>query len=305
VRLICYAGADGARLGLTEGSAEDLEKGQNILDFSQALQLYFAARRETVPFFRDGLELAEAGLLEADKIRQILTFIKEHALQSTLLLKDKPRLLAPIARPPKIVALGLNYAAHARESGREPPTEPIIFAKSPSAVIGPNEPVVYKAELGRIDPEVELGVVISRKAKGVSLERALDYVGGYTIVNDVTAREMQAKDIHDRLPWFRSKGIDTFCPLGPAIVLKDEITDPGNLELEMRVNGEVRQKANTSDLIFGIPSLVHHISRHITLEPGDIISTGTPGGIAPIKPGDIMEAWVEKIGVLRNPVVEG
>jgi 2-keto-4-pentenoate hydratase/2-oxohepta-3-ene-1,7-dioic acid hydratase in catechol pathway len=306
MRLIRFAAADGPRLGLVEARGAAAEQGPNILDFTQALQVYAAARGASdAPLYRDCLELAEAGLLNADKALQVLAFVKEHALRPGLLLKEKPRLLSPIARPLKIIALGLNYARHAQETGRKPPASPIIFGKASTAVIGPEEPVVYKAELGRVDPEVELGVVIAKKAKEIPSERAMEYIGGYTVVNDVTAREMQSQDVGNHLPWYRSKGIDTFCPLGPAIVLADEIKDPGNLNLEMRVNEEVRQRANTRELIFGIPFLIHYISKFITLEPGDIIATGTPEGIAPVKPGDMMEAWVEGIGTLRNPVVEG
>jgi len=306
MRLVRFQASDGPRLGLEQTGPAGLPGEGRILDLTRALQIYSLAQREEVgACFREGEALAEAGLLEAGRIGEVLAFIKEHGLESHLLGRERPRLLSPLARPGKIIALGLNYVGHARESGREPPGEPIFFGKASSAVIGPEEPVIYKAELGRVDPEVELAVVIGKKTKEVRLEEALYHVGGYTVLNDVTAREMQARDLANRLPWYRSKGIDTFCPVGPAIVLTDEIDDPDTLQLEMRVNGEVRQKGNTADLIFPVPFLIHYISRYITLEPGDIIATGTPEGVAPVKPGDVMEAWVERIGVLRNPVVEG
>jgi len=305
MRLIRFASDDGPRLGIEQLDSSDRTQSR-ILDLSGALEIYFQAQgAERRDSFRDSVTLAEAGLLEPKKIGEVVEFARKKQVESSLRLDRPPRLLSPVARPGKIVALGLNYAGHARESGREPPTEPIFFGKASSAVIGPGEPVIYKPELGRVDPEVELAVVIGRRAKAVPLAEAMNYVGGYTVLNDVTAREMQSRDIANRLPWYRSKGIDTFCPIGPAIVLTDEITNPGCLRLEMRVNGEVRQSATTSDLIFGVPFLIHYISRHMTLEPGDLIATGTPEGIAPVKPGDLMEAWVEKIGILTNPVEEG
>ena len=133
----------------------------------------------------------------------------------------------------------------------------------------------------------------------------MEYVAAYTVLNDVTARDMQAADMKASHPWFRSKSFDTFCPMGPYLVLPDEIDDPHNLDLEMRVNDVVKQQANTSDLIFTIPAIIAYISEMITLEPGDILSTGTPAGISPVKPGDMMEATVEKVGLLRNPVIAG
>ncbi len=297
MRLVRFTSTDGPRLGL---------EAEGLLDLTRALQLQSLAQTgEIGPCFRDGADLAAAGLLNAAALGETLAFVNQHSLQSSLAVTGQPRLLAPIARPAKIICMGLNYSAHAKETGWAPPTEPVFFGKASSAVIGPEEPVVCNAEWGRMDPEVELAVVIGKRAKQVAVEEALDYVGGYTALNDFTARDMQSQDIANKLPWFRSKGIDTFCPLGPAIVLTDEIDNPGALNLEMRVNGEVRQKDNTANLIFAVPLLVHHISRYMTLEPGDIIATGTPEGIAPVKPGDMMEAWVEKIGGLRNPVVQG
>jgi len=275
-----------------------------MIDLTQGLSYYAAETGKPFPEIREIAALAQSALLQAEALGEIEDYLKANQLHSRLLLSGQPRILAPEAFPPKIICLGLNYAAHARESGREPPAEPIIFFKDPGAVVGPEAEVKISAEMGRVDPEVELAAIITKPAKQVPLDKALEYIGGYTVLNDVTAREMQTRDINNRLPWYRSKSIDTFCPLGPAVVLTDEITDPGALRVEMRVNGELRQQGNTADLIFGLPFLVHFISRYITLQPGSIIATGTPSGIAPVEPGDIMEAWVEKIGTLRNPVVK-
>jgi len=213
------------------------------------------------------------------------------------------KMLAPIFRPGKIVCLGRNYEAHARESGAPIPDEPIIFPKASSAVIGPGEPIIHHKICKRVDHEVELAVVIGEPAWRTSKEDALKKVFGYTVVNDVSAREMQKKDIASGKPWFRSKSLDTFCPMGPRIVTADEIKDPQDLQLECRVNKEVRQRGNTRDMIFGVDRLVEFISMHMTLEPGDIISTGTPEGIAPIVPGDVVECEVEGVGILSNPVI--
>ncbi|MGB5873987.1 MAG: fumarylacetoacetate hydrolase family protein, partial [Bacteroidota bacterium] len=209
---------------------------------------------------------------------------------------------APVLRPPKIVALGLNYVMHAKEGSFEVPKEPIVFVKAGSSVIGPNETVRIPRGMGRMDHEVELAVVIGKTATRVKKRSAYSYIAGYTICNDVTARSVQTKDIENRHPWFRSKSFDTFTPLGPWMLTADEIRPPVRLPLECRVNGRIRQKANTKDLVFDIPTIIEYVTKQITLEPGDIVSTGTPGGIGPIKHGDTMMCRIKHLGELRNPV---
>nr|MBC7245864.1 fumarylacetoacetate hydrolase family protein [Chloroflexota bacterium] len=211
--------------------------------------------------------------------------------------------LAPVTRASKILALGRNYRAHAEEGGYAVPNEPIFFAKASSSIIGPGANIIYPDGVQRLDPEIELAVVIGRKAKFVPEDRAMEYVAGYTIVNDVTARDMQRRDIQKMKPWLRSKSFDTFCPIGPYLVLTDEIADPHNLELALRVNGEIRQRSNTAMCLFKIPHLIAYISKHMTLEPGDVIATGTPEGIAPINRGDLVECTISGIGSLVNRVV--
>jgi len=208
----------------------------------------------------------------------------------------------PLLRPGKIICLGLNYAEHAREGKVPIPGEPIYFEKAVTSIIAHNQPVIYPPHLGRIDPEAELAFVIGKRARSVSEAEAGTYIAGYTILNDMTARDLQQKDIGNRHPWYRSKSLDTFCPIGPWIVTTDEINPQEPLRIQLRVNEEVRQNSSTRYLVFNVPTLLCKISELITLEPGDIISTGTPEGIAPIYPGDIMEAEIEKIGILRNPV---
>lgn len=208
-------------------------------------------------------------------------------------------------RPGKVVGIGRNYQAHVAEFDNKMPGEPIYFCKATTACIGPEEAIVIKDWYGRVDHEGELGVVIGRRAKDVSSEDARDYIAGYTIVNDVTAREVQKRDIADSQPWFRSKSLDTFCPLGPVLTLREALPWPVQVDLSVRVNGEVRQQSNTAKFIFDIPSLIAAVTRFMTLEPGDIIATGTPEGVSPLHPGDSVEVEIPGIGVLCNPVVAG
>jgi 5-carboxymethyl-2-hydroxymuconate isomerase len=212
---------------------------------------------------------------------------------------------APL-RPGKIVAIGLNYLDHIREAGLEPPPAPLVFAKFPSSVIGPDEAIVIDAALtSRVDWEVELAAVIGSPLRDVTAEAALDGVLGYTVANDVSARDLQFGDGQ----WTRGKSLDTFCPLGPEIVTADELGDPQRLALLTRVNGETVQDSSTEHMLFGVAELLAHCSRAFTLEPGDIVLTGTPWGcgefMSPprhLQPGDVVETEVEGIGVLRNPV---
>ena len=199
-------------------------------------------------------------------------------------------------RPSKIVAVGRNYLAHIRELGHEVPTEPLLFLKPPSSMVGHGDDVVYPAATGNLHHEAELAVVIGRRCRSVTADEALAFVAGYTCANDVTARDLQESDDQ----WTRAKGFDTFCPLGPAVVPD---LDPGNVAVICRVNGEQRQGGDTSDMLFSVPQLIAYISGVMTLEPGDVILTGTPPGVGPVRRGDLMEVEIEGIGVLRNRVV--
>lgn len=204
--------------------------------------------------------------------------------------------LLPPCEPTKIVAVGRNYAAHAAEQRVEVPAEPLLFLKPPSALIGYDDAIILPAESQQVDHEAELVVIIGRRAKDVSSEEALQYIFGYTCGNDVTARDLQRRDGQ----WTRGKGFDTFAPLGPWI--ETEIS-PADLRLICRVNGQVRQDGRTRDLIFDIPFLVHYVSHIMTLEPGDVIYTGTPAGIGPLRVDDVVEVEIEGIGILRNRVL--
>ncbi len=213
------------------------------------------------------------------------------------------RLLAP-CQPTKILAIGLNYRTHAAEAGYDVPPEPLVFSKPPSSVIGPLDPIVYPVLSQRVDYEGELTVVIGKRARNVPPEKAHDFILGYTCGNDVTARDLQQRDDQ----WTRAKGFDTFCPLGPYIVTDTSTglsagLDPACLAVRSRVNGEIRQDGSTADMVFGVADLVAYISQVMTLEPGDVVLTGTPSGVGPLQPGDVVEVEIKGIGTLRNPVV--
>jgi 2-keto-4-pentenoate hydratase/2-oxohepta-3-ene-1,7-dioic acid hydratase in catechol pathway len=208
----------------------------------------------------------------------------------------------------KIVCVGLNYVDHARELPPPLPERPLLFAKWQSAVIASGEPIVIPAGVEQVDYEAELAAVIGTRVKRVSVENALEAVEGYTCLNDVSARVLQFADGQ----WTRAKSLDTFGPIGPRVVPRDEVGDPQSLRIQCRVNGETVQDGSTADMIFGVAELVAYVSETITLEPGDVIATGTPPGVAfgrpdgrYLQPGDTVEVEIERVGVLANPVVAG
>jgi 2-keto-4-pentenoate hydratase/2-oxohepta-3-ene-1,7-dioic acid hydratase in catechol pathway len=200
-----------------------------------------------------------------------------------------------VVTPGKIVCVGRNYAAHAREMGNDVPTTPMLFLKPPSAVIGPGGAIMLPPQSAQVEHEAEIGVVIGRRIRRVSPEEAVAAIRGFTCANDVTARDLQKTDGQ----WGRAKGFDTFCPVGPVVA---EGLDWRSLEVIGRVNGEERQRGRATDMHFSIPVLVSFISQAMTLEPGDLILTGTPAGVGPLRPGDIAEVEIPGVGVLRNPV---
>ncbi len=243
------------------------------------------------------------GVLEDDRIRVMLNTPYSYFRKSSSSLRlaesayklDEVRLLAPCL-PSKIVALGLNYRSHAEETKLQIPSVPLIFLKPSTAVIGPEDNIVYPEVSKRVDYEGELAVVIGRKAKAVDKAKTKEYILGYTCLNDVSARYEQRDDGQ----WTRAKSYDTFAPIGPYI---ETDISPDDLKLETYLNGELRQSTRTSDLIFPVDVLVSFISNIMTLLPGDVIATGTPSGIGPMKPGDVVEVRIEGIGTLRNYVV--
>jgi len=198
-------------------------------------------------------------------------------------------------RPSKIIGIGRNYVAHARELGNEVPSVPIIFFKPPTALIGPGEPIVLPSVSKRVEFEGEIGVVLGRRVKGVDLDAAEQAIGGFVCVNDVTCRDLQQADGQ----WGRAKGFDSFCPVGPAV---RNGLDWHSLELITRVNGVERQRASSADMVFSIPYLISFLSGIMTLEEGDLIATGTPAGTGPLNDGDLVEVEISNVGILSNPV---
>ena len=218
------------------------------------------------------------------------------------------RIGCPLHRPSKIICLGLNFLEHKEESGFEKPEKPLLFCKTQNTLAGPFDPIILPQSCSQIDWEVELAVIIGRQGKRIAPEDAMNYVAGFSVMNDVSGREAQFADSQ----WFRGKSFDTFAPLGPALVTVDEVEDFQNLKLTASVNGQIMQNGNTADMIFDIPAIISFISEDITLVPGDIISTGTPSGVGifrdpPVllKAGDVVECRVEKIGTIRNTVENG
>lgn len=221
---------------------------------------------------------------------------------------DNAKLLAPIPDPQKVIGVGLNYKDHAAEQGLKLPADPVIFSKFPSAVIGPDEPIVLPIVSQEIDFEAELVVVIGQRGKNIPEDRALEYVAGYTVGHDVSARDWQQRK--DGKQWVLGKSFDTFAPSGPALVTKDEVPDPHKLAIKFRLNGETMQDSSTSQMAAKVQEIIAYISQVFTLIPGDLIYTGTPPGVGfarrpPVfmKPGDICEVEIESLGILRNPCV--
>ena len=304
MRLCSYSVEPGPpRLGADCGSA--------VLDLARYSHLHDGLRLPS-----DMLGLLDAGAAAwrhaADLCRRFSSELESHDLAQDAeaglaYASDRIRWHAPIPRPRKdVVCLGQNFAAHAAESGSPPPPAPIYFTKPPTTIIGPGEAIPYPPGLTtRLDWEVELGVIIGIGGRDIPEVRALDHVFGYTVVNDISARELQFRTSQ----WFKGKSLDGSCPMGPVIITADEIPDPQRLRLRLSVNGTAKQDSNTSDMIFSVARIVADLSAGMTLEPGDCISTGTPQGVGDgrkppeyLHPGDVVEAEVERIGVLRNPV---
>lgn len=243
---------------------------------------------------------------ETDGISRLITWLSRE-IDSCPKVHQNLRLGTPIARPSKIVCVGLNYAKHAKESGMQLPKEPVLFFKSTSAICGPDDDVIIPKDSVKTDWEVELAVVIGKKASYVSEAQAMNYVAGYTIHNDVSEREYQ---LEREGQWVKGKSNDTFAPLGPWLLTTDEVDDPSNLNLWLKLNGEMMQDSNTSDMVFKIPELISYTSQFMTLLPGDVISTGTPFGVGLglnpqryLVPGDVMELGIEGLGVAKQKTI--
>jgi acylpyruvate hydrolase len=286
-----------------------VELDSGILDVPDAASHFgrkYHVRGHSFPATMMDLLQWESGI---DVVRQIVTRYKKTPEGERLMTNPlkSVTLDAPISRPGKVVALGKNYLDHIVETGSDIPEKPVVFAKFSSSIIGPDEPISMPEVSSKLDWEVELGVVISKTCRNVSEKKALDYVAGYTIINDVSARDLQMGDGQ----WVRGKSLDGFCPMGPCIVTQDELGAASKLKMHTKVNGVIKQASSTSEMIFKVPNIVSYLSKSFTLEPGDVIATGTPSGVGFVrdppeylKVGDEMELYIEKIGYLRNKIVK-
>src|SRR5215510_10690049 len=285
------------RLGCVFGDTWfDITKaiGDDLLEFPRVVFTI-----EEVLQVKDGLPML------ADQLRDLTR--SSSGIHSYFLQLPDITVHAPILRPQKLIGIGLNYRDHVEEIKGQIPKQPLLFGMYSNAIIGPEQNIIIPSVSNQVDYEAELAVVVGRRARHVPVESAVDYVAGYTIVNDVSARDLQFSDGQ----WVRAKSFDTFAPMGPYLVTTDTLRDGDGLNIELRLNGKTMQKSNTRNLIFKVPELVSYISKVMTLEVGDVIATGTPGGVGfgrnPqvfMKPGDVVEIDIEGIGQLRNRIAE-
>ncbi|MBI2954895.1 MAG: fumarylacetoacetate hydrolase family protein [Chloroflexi bacterium] len=311
MRLFRFLANEDARLGVEIGEfLIDLAAGRVLLGQQQGHLLCTVGAD-----MRAFLGAGDMAMAAASKVREIVArgIANGQSLEGPngeriAYRRSAVRILAPLPNPEKLLMLGLNYRDHAVETGLGIPPVPAVFAKLANAITGPHDPIVLpRAASKEVDYEAEMAFVVGKRAKGVPQKRAYDYVAGYTALNDVSARDLQ----FGQSQWLMGKTPDTFAPMGPCIVTRDEITDPHKLTIRCSINGKLLQDSNTGNLIFDVPYLLHHLSQTITLEPGDVISTGTPAGVGyarkpPVylRAGDIVRVEIGSIGALENPVVE-
>lgn len=294
MKLFRYVGSrrESCAVQINDGQLLDLRALSEVSGQNQALTLD---------------ELISKGEKAVKAIKRSISNSSEKQREKVAIETNKVRLLAPVASPPKIICLGLNYRDHAAEQDKPPSEEPVIFMKPHTAVIGPEDSIVKPEFVNELDYEAELAVIIGKRGKDITVESARDHIFGYTCFNDVSARDIQFKDKQ----WTRGKSFDTFAPMGPCITTSDQIGDPANLWIRTRVNGELRQNSSTRNMVFNVHQIVHELSRIMTLEPCDVIASGTPAGVAfamkpePrfLSPGDVVGVEIENIGILRNKVV--
>ncbi len=283
MRLVSYSGPNGARAAaVVNGKYVDLNDAEATLP---------ASMMEFLALGTEGLRRAQAAISKGKPLEP-----------------SSVKLLPPVPRPEKILCIGLNYADHAKETGKEPPPEPVVFNKFVTALRAHGEPIELPRASQKVDYEAELVVVIGKPGRHIAKENALAHVAGYTCGHDVSARDWQAHKPGGQ--WLLGKSFDSFAPLGPELVTADELPDAGNLRICCRLNGKTMQDSRTSQLIFGVAELVSYISQVCTLAPGDLIFTGTPPGVGQarkppvfLQPGDVVEVEIERIGVLKNPVI--
>jgi len=302
VKIITFVAGGQTRWGALHGEmATDLNLARAMFLASRGLEMKYLAT-DTLDFLRQGESAWEAA-------QETLEFFGHRIVDGISFRKETVTCLAPITNPSKVIGIGLNYGEHRREQSAAPADYPVLFPKFPSSIIGPDDAITWDAALSQqVDYEGELGLVIGKRAKRVSEVEALEFVFGYCNLNDISARDLQL-DEKGHKQWTRGKSLDTFCPIGPHIVSKDEIGNVQNLSIRTWVNDELRQDSNTGNMINNVAQLVSFISQGITLLPGDMIASGTPSGVGHyrtppvyLKAGDVVEVEVEGLGRLSNPV---
>lgn len=275
-------------------------------NLTEALDIYQNAKGAKKEISVHFLQMfVEMGYCSASIINNIF---KEPWVQSkiqSLKIEDDFTFDVPIPRPSKIICLGRNYKAHAKELNHQIPDKPIIFCKASSSITPHDSDIIIPSWLDtRVDHEAELGLIIGKAGKNIKADNGYDHIAGYTIINDITARDMQKNDMKQKKPWFRSKSLDTFCPVGPFLVPADVVENPHDLDIILKINGKERQNSSTSRMIFKIPEIIAYISTFMTLLPGDLIATGTPEGVSAIKDGDRIEISISELGTLANNTVK-
>jgi len=273
-----------------------------MIDLTRAIAFYDVKRGDCFaepPI--DVEELIFENRLSGAFLGEVMETLDRGGLIGDFRVTEDFRINPPIC-PGKIVALGNNYRAHISEMNQKLPEEPVLFGKWPSTVVGHGDPIVKPSWIGRMDYEAELAFVVGSRAKNVGADAAMDVIAGYTCLNDVSARDIQRNDLSRSLPWMPSKNFDTFCPLGPCILPADLVKPPVEIDVRCSVNGEMKQDGNTRDFIFDIPFMIEYITKIMALEPGDVVTTGTPSGVGPIEPGDEVSVTCSGVGTLTNPV---
>lgn len=262
---------------------------------------YNFTKMDTTYSFKSIQSIIEANRFTVDSINAIVESAKVSETLDEFEIKGTINFDIPISNPQKILCFGVNYVAHAKEGDNPIPDEPIMFSKTNNTLLPHNGTITFPKSIGRVDHEIELALVISKQGKNIKENEALNYVAGYTIINDISARKIQIEDLKKGHPWLRSKSYDTFCPIGPYLV-PAKMVDPQDIDLTLKINGVVKQHSNTSRMIFKISELIAFASGIMTLMPGDIICTGTPEGISEIKDGDIVTCELSGLGILSNSV---
>ncbi len=310
MRLVTYQREGQIRTGAQlEGKVVDLNRAYRAVLSQKGDEVELVVADARLP--TEMIRLLNGGDTSLEAARQAIAFAQELGAeagkQGVVYTADEVTLLAPVPRPGKVICVGLNYLGHAQEAGMAVPDYPVLFHKVATSVIGPSQAVLIPRISEKVDYEAELAIVMGKRGKYIPKETALSYAAGYTCANDISARDLQFRTSQ----WTTGKMMDASCPLGPALVTRDEVPDPNALGIKLLLNGQVMQNSNTADMIFSVPHLISYISEIVTLEPGDVILTGTPEGIGntrkpPIylKAGDTVSVEIEKLGTLINPLEE-